>query len=122
MARGTDRFRVILLVEDEWMVRDVLASELRNAGWQVIEASTAEGALALLETRQRIDLLLTDIQLAGHLSGWDVAERYRVARADLPVIYACDNSADRSRSVQGSVLFDKPYHVVQVVKACSRYL
>jgi len=103
VARGTDRFRVVLLVEDEWVVRDVLASELRDAGWQVIEASTAEGALALLETRQRIDLLLTDIQLAGHLSGWDVAELYRGAHADLPVIYACENSADRSRSVQGSV-------------------
>ena len=103
-------------------MRDVLASELRNAGWQVIEASTAEGALALLETRQQIDLIFTDIQLAGHLSGWDVAERYRAARADLPVIYACDNSADRSRSVQGSVFFDKPYDVVEVVEACSRYL
>jgi CheY-like chemotaxis protein len=122
VTRGTERFRVILLVEDEWVVRDVLASELRNAGWQVIEASTAEGALALLETRQEIDLLLTDIQLAGHLSGWVVAERYRAARSDLPVIYACENSADRSRSVQGSLFFDKPYDVTEVVEACSRYL
>ena len=103
-------------------MRDVLASELRNAGWQVIEASTAEGALALRETGQQIDLIFTDIQLAGHLSGWDVAELYRAARADLPVIYACENSADRSRSVQGSVLFDKPYDVVEVVETCSRYL
>ena len=122
MPRGTDRFRVVLLVEDEWVVRDVLASELRNAGWQVIEASTAEGALALLETRQQIDLLFTDIQLAGHLSGWDVAERYRAARADLPVFYACETPPDRSRSVQGSVCFKKPYDVVEVVEICSRYL
>ena len=122
MARRIDRFKVVLLVEDEWVVRDVLASELRNAGWQVIEASTAEGALALLETRQQIDLIFTDIQLAGHLSGWDVAERYRAARSDLPVIYACENAADRSRSVQGSSFFNKPYHVAEVVEACSRYL
>ncbi len=103
-------------------MRDVLASELRNEGWQVIEASAAEGALALLETRQQIDLLFTDIQLAGHLSGWDVAEGYRTARADLPVLYACENAADRSRSVPGSVFFDKPYDVVEVVETCSRYL
>ena len=122
MARGIDRFRVVLLVVDEWVVRDVLASKLRSAGWQVIEASTAEGALALLETRQQIDLIFTDIQLAGHLSGWEVAERYRAARADLPVIYACENAADRSRSVQGSLFFNRPYDVAEVVEACSRYL
>jgi hypothetical protein len=56
------------------------------------------------------------------LSGWDVAEGYRTARADLPVLYACENAADRSRSVPGSVFFDKPYDVVEVVETCSRYL
>jgi len=81
--------RVILVVEDEWLVRDVVAQALRDAGWQVIEASTAEDAIALMRTGHRhIDVVFTDIQLAGRLCGWDVAEQCRAARADVPVIYA----------------------------------
>ena len=40
--------RVILVVEDEWLVRDAIVQALRDAGWQVLEASTAEDAIALL--------------------------------------------------------------------------
>ena len=112
--------RVILVVEDEWLVRDDIAKALRDAGWQVIEASTAEDAIALMRTGHRIDVVFTDIQLAGRLCGWDVAEQCRAARADFPVIYASGNAADRSRKVAGSLFFNKPYSAAEVVEACSR--
>jgi CheY-like chemotaxis protein len=113
--------RVILVVEDEWLVRDVVVQALRDAGWQVIEASTAEDAIALTRTgHHHIDVVFTDIQLAGRLCGWDVAEQCRAARADFPVIYASGNAADRSRRVAGSLFFDKPYSAADIVDACSR--
>ena len=113
--------RVILVVEDEWLVREVIVQALRDAGWQVIEASTAEDAIALTRIgHDHIDVVFTDIQLAGRLCGWDVAEQCRAARADFPVIYASGNAADRSRRVAGSLFFDKPYDVVEVVTACAR--
>lgn len=112
---------VILVVEDEWLVRDVVVQALRDAGWQVIEASTAEDAIALTRAgHQHIDVVFTDIQLAGRLSGWDVAEQCRAARADFPVIYASGNAADRSRRVAGSLFFNKPYSTADVVDACGR--
>jgi CheY-like chemotaxis protein len=110
---------VVLVVEDEWVVRDTIAHELRSAGWEVLEASTAEGAIGLLRHgTQHIDIVFTDIQLAGYLSGWDVAEQYRAVRPDVPIIYTSGNSVDRSRSVQGSLFFDKPYDPADVVQAC----
>lgn len=113
---------MILVVEDEWLVRDVVVQALRDAGWHVIEASTAEDAIALMRTgHHHIHVLFTDIQLAGRLCGWDVAEQCRAARADFPVIYASGNSADRSRRVADSLFFDKPYSAADVVAACGRF-
>ena len=110
--------KVALVVEDEWIVRDVITQALRDAGWQVLEASTAEDAIALLRAENRIDLVFTDIQLGGVLCGWDIGEHCRVARDDFPVIYASGNAADQTRRVAGSLFFDKPYQTEDVVTAC----
>ena len=71
---------VILVVEDEGMVREHIAQELRSAGWEVLESRSAEAAIAYLQAGYQIDVVFTDIQLAGHLSGWDVAEQFRAIR------------------------------------------
>jgi CheY-like chemotaxis protein len=112
--------RVILVVEDELVVRSLVALELRSSGWDVLETSTAEGAIEHLRLGHRIDVVFTDIRLAGPLSGWDVAEQFRAVRADLPVIYTSGNSFDRSRRVEGSLFFDKPYRTVAIVEACEK--
>lgn len=112
--------RVILVVEDEWMVRSLIVDELRSAGWEVLETSTAEDALALLRSGHRIHVVFTDIQLASEMCGWDLAEQFRSAQPDIPVVYTSGNSADRKRSVAGSVFFDKPYRAHEVVEACLR--
>ncbi len=86
----------------------------------VLEARSAEGAIAYLQAGHRIDVVFTDIQLAGELTGWDVAERSRAAGVDVAVIYASGNSLDRSRRVANSLFFEKPYEPAAVVEACHR--
>src|SRR5690242_6978400 len=117
---GGQSLGVVLLVEDESLVRVAIADALRNAGWDVLEASSGEKAVLLLQSGQQIDVVFTDIQLAGSLSGWDVAEEGRFARSALPVIYTSGNSVDRSRRVHGSLFFEKPYEPLEVVEACRR--
>jgi CheY-like chemotaxis protein len=112
--------RVALVVEDEWLVRDVITAALRSAGWEVLETGTGEDAIALMRAGHCIDLVFTDIQLAGVLGGWDVAEQCRAVQSDLPIIYASGNSVDRSRRVAGSLFFNKPYRPEDVVEACHR--
>ena len=112
--------RVALVVEDEWLLRDVIAEALRCAGWVVLETSTAEDAIALIRAGHRIDLVFTDIQLAGVQCGWDLAEQCRAVQPELPIIYASGNAADRSRRVAGSLFFDKPYQPEKIVEACRR--
>lgn len=111
--------RVILVVEDEHILRSDIVAQFEDHGWSVLDAPTGEAALALLRDHH-VDVVFTDIQLPGAVNGWDVAEFSRAARADVPVIYTSGNSADRSRRVSGSLFFDKPYNPLAVVEACRK--
>jgi CheY-like chemotaxis protein len=120
--RAANASGLVLVVEDEWLVRDVIVTALKDAGWNVLEASTGESAIGLIEDNPHIDVLFTDIQLAGQLSGWDVAEAFRAAKPEMPVIYTSGNTIDRSRAVDNSQFFSKPYRAAEILKACRRWL
>jgi len=114
--------RVVLVVEDEWLVRAEIASALHDAGWEVLEAGSAEAAIAQVGGGHRVGVIFTDIQLQGRQNGWDVAEAFRVAFPETAVIYTSGNAPDRSRSVEGSRFFDKPYSVSEVLEACEAFV
>jgi CheY-like chemotaxis protein len=117
---ATNPSGLVLVVEDELLLRDVIATDLKDAGWDVLEASTGECAIGIIQANPHIDVLFTDIQLAGRLSGWDVAEAFRAAKPEMLVIYTSGNSADRSRAVANSQFFSKPYRAPEILKACRR--
>jgi CheY-like chemotaxis protein len=108
---------VILFVEDEALLRLVIADELREAGFEVIEAADGGSALDALKDGARIDLLFTDIRMPGRLNGWDVAEQARSLKPDIPVIYATGFSDDGVRLVPNGRFFKKPYRASAIVDA-----
>jgi CheY-like chemotaxis protein len=119
---STLRRAVVLVVEDDWLVRDLTVSHLRDAGWPVLEADSAEQAIALLKAGQRIDIVVTDIQLKGALTGWDVADAFRDAQPTMPVVYVSGNAPDPSRLVPESVFFHKPYDPAVVLQSCLGFI
>ena len=70
---GVEQPIVVLLAEDEVLIRMLTADVLVDAGYRVIEASTAEEALALLEARADVRLLVTDVKMPGKLDGLALA-------------------------------------------------
>jgi two-component system OmpR family response regulator len=92
----------VVVVEDERLIRENMVTDLRNEGWAVLEAATGAGALSTLRDAEKVDLLITDIGLADALSGWDVAEAFRIAHPEAPVIYASGNPANDRRRVPGA--------------------
>ncbi len=100
--------RIVLVVEDEALVRAAIADELRSCGWHVLEAASGEHALFLV-TNNHIDVVFTDIQLAGILSGWEVAEALRATSPAVSVLYTSGNACDPARQVAGSLFIGKPY-------------
>jgi CheY-like chemotaxis protein len=107
----------VLVVEDEPMILDIVADELSDAGFTVLQAKTGEEAVAILDSEALVDLLLTDIRLPGSLDGWCVAERARERFSTLPVIYVTGYSGKPVRQVPDSVLLMKPYRPSAVVNA-----
>jgi two-component system cell cycle sensor histidine kinase/response regulator CckA len=76
----------LLIVEDETAVRNLVASALRNEGYELLLAASAEDALAIVERRDRpIDLLLTDAIMPGR-SGVELAASLTARTPALPVI------------------------------------
>ena len=70
----------ILVVEDEFIVREDIARYLRDAGWVVVEAESGHRAVAMCRSDTPVDVLFTDIQLNDSVNGWEVAEAFRAAR------------------------------------------
>lgn len=76
----------ILLVDDEAPLRILLAEVLENEGHAVVQAETGAQALAALEQRPDIDLLVTDIGLPGDMNGRQLAKVAKRLRPDLKTI------------------------------------
>ena len=75
----------VLLAEDEFLIRLVLAEELTAAGHVVVEAESGDDALAIAETDAPYDILVTDVQMPN-MSGLELLQRLKAGRSELPVI------------------------------------
>lgn len=101
----------ILVVEDEALIRLALVDMFENADFDVLEASDASEAIALIEGHaSRIDVLLTDIRLGDGPDGWDVARFARSQLEDLPIVFVSADSADdwKEAGIDRSVMLAKP--------------
>lgn len=105
--------RVILIVEDEMLVRFVAEMTLHGEGYETLSAGDVDEALALLRTPQRIDALFTDIYLkTAPLGGCTLAQQALALRPDLRVLYTTGNRATeqmKSLFVESAHFLPKPY-------------
>jgi PAS domain S-box-containing protein len=81
-----ERGEVVLVVEDETAVRSLVIDVLEELGYRAVEAVDGPSGLKILQSRRRIDLLVTDIGLPG-LNGRQLADAARERRPDLKVLF-----------------------------------
>jgi CheY-like chemotaxis protein len=103
----------ILVVEDDPLVRNLVAQRLRELGYRILDAAEAAGALRILESEAPIDLLLTDVVLPGALTGRDLADTARKLRPGLKVLFSSgytQSSIDHQGKLDPGVEFlPKPF-------------
>jgi CheY-like chemotaxis protein len=61
---------IVLVVEDEWIVRTAVADHLRGCGYRVLEAGNAGEVVAAFDANDEVALLFTDIQMPGSMDGF----------------------------------------------------
>jgi len=119
---------VILLVEDELGLRTIMQKVLQQCGYSIIPAGNGVEALQLwARYHDDIDLLLTDMVMPEGLSGVQLAQKIRMEKPDLKVIYTSGLTAEGLAShgehlVEGANFLQKPFRRDTLAGAVRRLL
>jgi PAS domain S-box-containing protein len=116
---------IILVAEDDPLVRTIVRRSLTEAGFEVLEAATGQEALDLAQAKRRIDAVLTDLAMPI-IGGRDLARRLRDSRPDLPVVfmsgYTNDDVTRRGLLESGIPFLEKPLSPDVLVSTMMRVL
>jgi PAS domain S-box-containing protein len=111
---------IILVVEDDPMVRTFVINQLTGLGYKTIAASDGSAAMAIVERGEPFDLLFTDVVMPGGLSGRNLADAIAKLRPGMKVLYTSgytDNAVvHHGRLDEGVLLLTKPYRKPQLAK------
>lgn len=115
----------VLLVEDESLIRLVIAEILRDEGFDVMEARNGDEAASVLDQVDSFDVLFTDVQMPGKFDGIDVAVYARGRDPMIPVLVvsglAAKSVMSRLKLLEPPVVFiDKPYSPEKIVETVRR--
>lgn len=113
---------LVLLADDEALIRAVMQEALESGGYAVLEASDGNEALAILEDRHaELSGFVTDIRLGPGPNGWEAGHRARELNSQIAVVYITGDSADAwpSSGVPNSLVLQKPFASAQLVTAIS---
>ncbi len=109
---------VVLIVEDEALIRMDAIEAIEAAGFEVIEAANADQAIAILERRSDIRLIFTDIHMPGSMDGLKLAHFVKHRWPPIKII-ATSGHANIAESdlPEGSWFLAKPYATAAITSA-----
>lgn len=117
MSAAVAKRPIVLVVEDDFLLRMDAVDIVRDAGFEAAEAANADDAIAIIEANPNIHVVFTDVQMPGTMDGLKLARfikdrwppikivatsgRLRVSENDLP---------------EGSIFVPKPYTPAQIIR------
>jgi CheY-like chemotaxis protein len=116
MNTNAESTAVVLLVEDEELVRALAAWRLEDAGFEVVQASNAAEALELIKSRPDVDVLFTDVQMPGPLDGMGLARKIHEQRPNVLLLVTSGNVRPGKGEIPDHGHFlAKPYRCQDVI-------
>ena len=106
---------VVLIVEDEFLLRMDAVDMVRAAGFEVVEAASADQAIEILEARPDITVVFTDVQMPGSMDGLKLARAVRGRWPPIKIV-ATSGHLDVAETdlPEGGRFLPKPYNLTQV--------
>ena len=117
--------RTVLLVEDEALIRFLLAEEMVSRGVAVVEAATGEEAQRELKNGRRIDLVVTDMRMPGPVDGLALCRWMSEHSAGVPVLVTSGLDAGGAGAFGNPAVFrvvTKPYRPAEVAAEVAAFL
>jgi CheY-like chemotaxis protein len=115
MGREKCNRPVVLIVEDEFLLRMDAVDMVEAAGFDVVEAANADEAIAILESRLDITVVFTDIQMPGSMDGLKLAHAVRGRWPPIKIIATSGRVSVTQRDLpEGGRFLSKPYSPNQV--------
>ena len=112
----SSRKPTVLVVEDEVLILFSVAEELRDAGFEVLEASNADAALVALETHPEVNILFTDIDMPGSMDGLKLSAMVRKRWPPVRIIVTSGHLKVRQEDLpDAGQFFAKPYNLSSLV-------
>lgn len=106
----------VLIVEDQVLVRIFAADFLEEAGFKVFEAASADEALAVLEARPDVQVVITDVEMPGSMDGFVLARTVRERWPGVQVIVTSGRRHPGTEELPEEIPFlAKPYLPVTVI-------
>jgi two-component system, response regulator PdtaR len=113
----------VLVVEDEFLSRLHAVNLVEDAGYEAVEASNAEEAIAILEARKDIRIVFTDVDMPGTMDGLKLAQAIRTRWPPIELIVTSghfdlsdDDMPERGR------FFPKPYRDQEIISALRHFV
>jgi two-component system, response regulator PdtaR len=119
---------VVLVVEDNPLIRLGAVDLVRSVGYEALQARGADEALRVLESRNDIDLVFTDVQMPGTMDGIELAHYILDRWPPIKLMVASgmlipgEGDAAESRLPRGSLFFAKPYNDHTIANAMDQLL
>jgi CheY-like chemotaxis protein len=114
--------RRVLVVEDEFFSRLHAVDLVEAAGYEALEASNADEAIAILETRKDIRIVFTDINMPGSMDGLKLAGAIRDRWPPIELILTSGHvDVPESEVPERGVFFSKPYRDQEIVSALQKF-
>jgi DNA-binding response OmpR family regulator len=118
---GVTEIQTLLVVEDEILIRFQICDYLRECGFRVIEAASADEALIVLqESDLPVNIVLSDVEMPGTMDGFGLSKWLRANRPGIPIILVgsparaaeaaaelCENGPLLSKPYEPQILLDR---------------
>ena len=101
---------VVLIVEDEPLVRMMVIELFEDEGFEVLEAANGDQALAIFGERRDVALLFTDVEMPGSIDGYGLARWVHVNRPHVKTMIVSGRALPRAGDLpEGAAFVGKPY-------------
>lgn len=118
---GEGHTPVVLIAEDDVLVRFTTAEILRDAGYVVLEAVDASEAIALISTGHPLDLVLSDVRMPGEMDGVALSHAIKALRPHLPVVMVSSH-LEPDTVHGGDAFLSKPYQPENLLKLVGQFV